>query len=267
MDFNLSDMLALEISSLSRRLKQASDIQCQTVRGQMIESFPAVIAAAGAFADLLKTETELAAMDQDVDAKLLAAAVAGKFGNAVLPSAAVAASPDAKLLQQFDRLVSSAEAAQSIRDRLAAKKDPSGCETNKKDVLTAVLTDFDKFYPRVTTANKDGVVPLILAARLDQILDRDPVVLRVTKEKAGGTLLKRKNLLTAFGAETAFISGGLVTSYQLTRPRTGELLRSGVVTCRTTLSSLKRVQEGSWSSPVRSDPNNPRSQPMAVCSP
>ena len=60
-------------------------------------------------------------------------------------------------------------------------------------------------------------------------------------------MLKRTNLLTAFGAETAFVSGGLVSSYQLTNPMTGVLIKAGIVTCRTTLTSLKRVQQGSWS--------------------
>lgn len=266
LDFNQSDMLKLEMSSLSRRIRLATATQCATRRQANLESLDVPIAALGAVADLLKTETDLTAIDQTVDAKLLASAVAGKFTNAVIPSAAIAAKADSKLLGQFNDLVVLADTAQSVRDVLAKNEKPSDCEKQKLENLKVVLGGFDKFYTRVTTADdKTSMVPIVLASRLDQILDQDPLVLRVNAEKAGGTLLKRKNLLTAFGAETAFISGGLVSSYQLTRPRTGELLKSGVITCRTTLTSLKRVQEGSWTSEKRLDATNPKSQPLAVC--
>jgi hypothetical protein len=266
LDFNQSDMLKIEMDSLFRRLQQASGIKCPTRRQLGIQSVEAPIALVGAIADLLKSETELTAIDQTVDAKLLAAAVAGKFGNAVLPSAAIAAKPDSEMLRLFNELIAVADNSRLLRYRLAANENPSNCEQHKLDSLKLVLASFDKFYARVTTADeKTGMVPIVLAARLDQILDQDPVVLRVTMEKSGGTLLKRKNLLTAFGAETAFISGGLVSSYQLTRPKTGELIRSGVITCRTTMTSLKRVQEGSWTSPTRIDAADRTSQPLPVC--
>jgi len=246
LDANQVGMLKAEMESLSRRIRQASSIQCGTRGGPMIESIGGAVALASGIADLLKSQTDVTAISQTVDAKLLAAAVAGKFdGKAILPTAAIAAGNQGPLLKQFKDLVEQAEPAQEMRDQLAGIEKPSPCEKQKLARLTPAMASFDTFYGRVTTA-KDGAVPIMVADRLDRLFGQDSLVLRVDTEAAGGTLLKRTNLLTAFGAETAFISGGLVSSYQLTNPRTGELLTAGVVTCRTTLASLKRVQQGSW---------------------
>ena len=269
LDANQVAMLRTEMDSLSNRIAQASNMRCGTRTGPFLASTitpSGAIAAAAAIADLLKTETELTAISQTVDATLLAAAVAGKFeGQAIIPSAAIAAGTQGRVIPQFKDLVEQAEIAQLMHNDLAAKKDPTDCEKQKLGRLAAPLARFDTFYTRVTTAGEKGAIPIVVADRLDQILGENTVVLRVDTESSGGTLLKRKNLVTAFGGETAFISGGLVSSYQLTRPTTGELLKSGVVTCRTTLTSLKRVQNGSWSSPTRLAPGDRRSQPLAVC--
>jgi hypothetical protein len=248
LDANQAGMLKAEMESLSRRIRQASSLQCGTRGGPMIESVGGAVALATGIADLLKSQTEVTPISQSVSPKLLAAAVAGKFGGkAILPTAAIAAGNQGPLLRQFKDLVEQAEPAQEMRDQLAAVEKPSPCEKQKLARLTPAMASFDTFYARVTTA-KDGAVPIVVADRLDRLLGEGALVLRVNTETAGGTLLKRTNLLTAFGAETAFISGGLVSSYQLTNPSDGTLVVAGVVTCRTALASLKRVQAGSWGS-------------------
>lgn len=264
-DANQAGMLRIEMEALSSRIRLASNIQCgrSNVLGVQEFSIPTAIGAATAIADLLKTNTELTAISQSVDAKLLAASVAARFGGqAIIPSAAIAAGTEGRVIRQFKELVELAEPAQRERDALAGVKDPTDCVKHKLARLTPALSSFDTFYARVTTP-KDGQVPIVVADRLDRILDDTSLVLRVNTETSGGTLLKRTNLLTALGAETAFISGGLVSSYQLTNPRTGQLLKAGVITCRTTLTSLKRVQQGSWTAYN----DRQRLGPIAVCSP
>ena len=42
------------------------------------------------------------------------------------------------------------------------------------------------------------------------------------------------------------VSGGLIASYTITDPSKGKVLDSDVLTCRTTLSRLRPIQEGDW---------------------
>jgi hypothetical protein len=262
LDFGQVAMLDLEMKALTDRLAKACD--CVDSATLEMTSIPAL---AGAVAGLLKSDTELTALSQDVDAKLLAAAVAAKLKQrAILPSAAVAAvAPDhaGTLIASFNQLVAVAERAQAERDRLASIEKPKGVEKDKLARLTAILARYDSFYTRATTPNATtGIVPLAAAARLQALMKHDPYVLKVNTEKAGGTLLKRTNVLTALGAESVFITGGLVSSYQLAEPKTGHILDAGVITCRTTLTTLKRVQNASWAS---SGPGGATT--TAVCSP
>ena len=261
LDFGQAAMMRLEMQALANRLEAACNCSFQA------DSAIAVPALVGAVAGLLKTETELTAVDQTVDAKLLAAAVAGKFDDAVLPGAAVAGpagdeeEPD--LIEDFNGLVALADRAQRIHDDLAKKKEPTDADKEQVKRLAGILERFNTFYARVTTAGANGAVPLASAARLDEMFKDEAYVLRVNPEKAGGTVVKRTNLLTALGAESVFLTGGVVSSYQLTDPYTGKLIKAGVVTCRTALTTLKRVQNESWNS-VKGGQNQ---GPQAVCAP
>lgn len=262
LDFGQLAMLDMEIQALTNRLVGACGCRSRT---SMVAGAP--LALAGAIAGLLKSETELTAIEQSVDAKLLAAAVALRLPRGFLPSAATAPADGGDLIAHFNALVNAADNAQSEADRLAVLPKPTAPQTDKLARLKLLLGRYDSFYSRVTTANSIGVVPLAVAARLQNLIAETSYVLHVNTEKAGGTLLKRTNLLTALGAESAFISGGLVSSYQLTSPNDGDVETAGVITCRTTLTSLKRVQQGSWISSNRQIPNDPKSAPIAVCSP
>ena len=198
---------------------------------------------------------QLDAIKQEVPAALLAAAVANRLDHAFLPSAAIAGEHDAKLIRSFKNLMDAADEAQ---EKAAA---------DEQDELKALLARYDSLTTRLLTPDKAGVAPLAFAARLQKLLQGDPYVLRVNTEKAGGTLLKRTNVVTAFGGESVFVSGGLVSSYQLTDPRTGEMIGAGVVTCRTTLTSLKRVQNASWQAQASIRTTDGRLEPAAICSP
>lgn len=258
LDFSQVAMMALEMRALSSRLQAACD--CTTT--EEIAAGP--VALAGAILGLLKSDTDLTAVTQTTDDKVLAAAVAGTFDQGILPSAALVASvpsEDHGIIKDFNDLVTLADAAQTKYVILAKSKDEA--ELAKAARIKTVLDRFNAFYARVTTAGQNGVVPLAAAAKLEILLENKPLVLRLKWQKAGGTVVKRTNLLTAFGAESVFISGGTASSYQLTDPVDGRLLKAGVVTCRTTLTSLKRVQNASWNSYRGARPQGP----VAVCSP
>jgi hypothetical protein len=257
LEFGQAAMMKSEIAALNHRLASACGCEGPSIA---MESVPAV-AIAGAIAGLLKSETQLDAIEQTVDATLLAAAVAARLPNAIVPSAAIAGDGGGALIGQFNRLVSIAEQARAKYDALPQ------AEKEKATRLKNALDQYDKFYDRVTTANDKGVVPIVLAARLHKLIENDPYVLRVNTEKAGGTLLKRTNVVTALGGESVFVSGGLVSSYQLTDPRTGKMIGAGVVTCRTTLTSLKRVQNASWRAQASMRTTDGRIEPAAICSP
>lgn len=261
LDFGQAAMINAEMQAIRNRLLALCN---ECVDRGTVEIAAELPALAGAVIGLLRSETDLTAIELTVDAKLLAAAVAGKLDHAFLPSAAVAPSAEGQLIKSFNLLVATAGDAQKVHDELAKIEKPSEAQKERLAKLKSILSRYDSFYAKATTANANGIVPLSAAARLDELLKDDPYVLRVNTEKGGGTLLKRTNLLTALGAESAFISGGLVSSYQLTEPTTGQLLVAGVITCRTTLTSLKRVQDASWKSV---DNSGVRQKAKAICSP
>lgn len=228
LDFAQVEMLQLELDWLAGRLKQLSG------RRTMSMALAPPAEMVGALVGLLKSDVQLDAISQEVDAKLLAAAVAGKIDNAFLPSAAISSGANTALIRSFKALMAAADEA-----RAKASKE-------QQEELKLLLARYDGLAMRLLTPDKNGVAPLAFAARLQSLSEGNPYILRVNTEKAGGTLLKRTNVLTALGAESAFISGGLVSSYQLTDPTTGRVIGAGVITCRTTLTSLKRVQQASW---------------------
>jgi hypothetical protein len=256
-DFSLAPMMELEIEALTDRLRKAC--QCGDPGTVQVVGIPAAIGMFGAIAGLLKSDTELTAIAQTVDAKLLAAAVAEKL-DAALPAAAVTLG-DSQLIKDFNSLVRVADEAQAVLDSLSGENQKlTEVEKAQKARLTALLARYEAFYTRVTTANAAGAVPLVTAARLQNLIKDKPYILHVNTEGSGGTLLKRTNILTALGAESVFISAGLVSSYQLTDPEEGKVIKAGLITCRTTLTTLKRVQAGSWTNAVTK-------MPEAVCLP
>ena len=241
-DFSQVAMIQTEMHAIQRQLAEAAKPEKNIT--EMVIPPTAIIPA---LAGLLRSDVEITGTDVSFDARVLPGAVAAHLGsNAKLLSAAVGANTKSTLLQDFDQLCLQAAAARGMHDEIADKDKPTPAEKRKLARLKAALDRFDDFYARVTKANDKGVVPLAAAARLAQLAASKPLVLRVITEKAGGTTVKRTNLLTFFGADPVSISGGLVASYQLSDPELGVVTASGVVTCRTAITKLGKVQDGSW---------------------
>jgi hypothetical protein len=95
----------------------------------------------------------------------------------------------------------------------------------------------------VTTPNDQGVVPLLSAARLADLRENDYPILRVHVDKAGGSLVNTKNIATTFGVDPLKVSGAVVASYIMTDPKTGFVTTAGILSCSTTLTSIRKVQD------------------------
>lgn len=98
----------------------------------------------------------------------------------------------------------------------------------------------------MTTPDDKGVVPIVQAARYANLLGDERRVLRVNVDETGGSVVNTKNIATTFGVDPVKVSGGLLVSYTLTDPNMGRVLAGNVLHCRTTLASLRRVQEARW---------------------
>lgn len=263
-DFGQVAMIQTEMSAIQRQLLLA--MTAPPSNGKMTGLvLPPVAAIIPALAGMMRSDTEYSAVDVTLDARILPSAVAAKLGeNVTLFSAKVGANSESKLLSDFDKLGTLAGNAQILHDVIAGNKDATDQEKGMVPRLAAALKRYDAFFNRVTTGTDKGV-PLAGAARLAQMIETKPLILRVNIEKVGGTTVKRTNLLTFFGADGLSISGGLVASYQLTEPESGRVEATGVVICRTALTKLKSVQDSTWKARgSHTDNNNPDGQ-TAVC--
>jgi hypothetical protein len=222
-------------------------------------SASAVIAAATAAAGLLRSNTEVTALDlQAISNRALATAVAARLDSAVLPSAAIGRLDDApqsatgwsgmSLFQKYTNLL-------ERRRQINVERGPAPVEpakpTERYKELSAGLTRFDAAAARITTPDASGAVPLAQAMRLEAMSRGNPRVLRVYVDRAGGSLVNRTNLLTTLGmADPVRVSGGMFVSYTLTDPASGRVLSAEVITCRTTSTRLSSVQRGVWGNRV-----------------
>lgn len=196
------------------------------------------IALISALAGLVRSESEVTAVElPKLSDRLLAMTVAGKLeGRAIFPDAAIAAP-----IQSTD-LFGAVAALAEDRDRIAA--EIKTLEPPESDRYSAALERFDAFFAGVTTAGPSGAVPLAEAARMEQLLKLNPLLLRLFVEKAGGSLVTHKNILTFFGFDPVRVSGGLVASYCVTEPESGQVLEARMITCRTRVGTLRDIQGG-----------------------
>lgn len=219
----------------------------------------AAISAITAAAGLFRSDTEVTALDlQALSSRVLAMAVASRLGKlAIMPTAAIGALPPdgpvpadwskRSLIQKLNGLALKRNEVAAAMPTPADPKNPTAAEKAAIADFTAALARFDTFFARVTTADDKGAVPIVQAARLDQIWRRGPSVLRVHVEKAGGSLIKNTNILTTLALDDPIrITGGLVASYLLTDPATGDVIASDLLSCSTTVSRLRPVQRGYW---------------------
>lgn len=258
LDFGRIGALDAEMDAISEVFRQvgypAPEVQSMEAGGV---SATAVIAAVTAAAGLLRSNTEVTALDLSaLSNRTLATAVAGQLGNrAVLPSAAIGTVTEPPtssgpwtgktLMQKLNDLVGRRRSIQAERDAIVLP-DPTKPTQRYKD-LTAALARFDAFAARVTTADANGAVPIVQAVRLEALWRQHPRVLRLYVDKAGGSLINRTNLLTTLAfSDPVRVSGGLIASFTLTDPATGGVLGADILTCRTTTSRLRSVQRGIW---------------------
>ncbi len=159
-------------------------------------------------------------------------------GRAVLPNAGKGGLPDAGNSRIFQGL----RDLTAERDRTVEAVPELPVETAER--LTAAVTRFDAFFARVTAPDSAGIVAVAQAALLEQRLPDKWLALRVHVEKAGGSLINRKNILTFFGFDPIRVSGGLVASYTILDPADGRVLGGGVLSCRTRVGKLSDIQSG-----------------------
>ncbi|AJA11692.1 Putative secreted protein (plasmid) [Sphingopyxis fribergensis] len=190
-------------------------------------------------AGMLRTDTELRGIKTELDAQLLARAIAAIEPGLVIPKYRInpAVSKNNSVLCQLNRLDLARGTAQA---KLTAAPPPSA---DSKARLEGAIKRFDDFYQSWTKPGEGGTVRLAAAIAQAEFLGADTRVLRVHLDSQGGSLLTRRNLWTALGAKAIAVSGGVVASFTLDDPATGAIEKSGVYICGTTLTDFRKVQK------------------------
>lgn len=255
-DLGIVGSVTAEIDGLTRQFEAAGVTSPGPTRGPSIKLFPGAVAVISAIAGLARSETEVTAAAVPVtDQMLLAAVVGGLPSRARLPASAIGTvdvaddGSNSPLLTRLGNLAKLDALAHIQRDALAAGNGGKPSDDDKAAIaaIDAVRKRYETFFGRVVTADAQGVVPIARAARLELLASEAKGVLRVHVEKSGGSLVNSRNLTTFLGADPIRVSGGLVVSYVLTRPSNGAVVAAGIVSCRTTMSRLRRIQEGTAS--------------------
>jgi hypothetical protein len=79
----------------------------------------------------------------------------------------------------------------------------------------------------------DGPSLLERAARQGIIANKDPLLLRLNMEKAGGTVINRANIFLQLGFPGAVVvHNGMKLNYRLVNPKDGSVLGAGSILCR-----------------------------------
>ncbi|UAL08697.1 hypothetical protein [Caulobacter segnis] len=219
--------------------------------GEKAMGLGAAPAAIGAVLGAFKVDTEIQGVAVAAEDAAFVNAVATKLKTdtvivpseiAALPSTGKAPPSPEALMGGWNRLAASQRALSDCRTRLAGKPE--------SDPLTAQIAEIDRQLMRIdtfasdVTASSTDAPSLLARARLAEAIPSNVKVLRVRVEHAGGSLIKRTTVLTAFGYPAIALTSGLVVSYRLTDPRTGKVLKSDLLVCRTARTRLGKVQEG-----------------------
>jgi hypothetical protein len=200
--------------------------------------------ATGLFGNEVKvTGIELASFDD----AMLANAIAGNLpGKGLLPSKAMGV-PNFASSGLYGRLQTLNNKRDQANEQIKEYGDKPTDDENKVIALfkeaDAALTAFSK---AATTPNDKGIAPLVTASLLEKIAPDDWIIVRVTVNSKGGSLINSKNIATTFGLDPIKVSGGLVVSYSMTNVADGLIQKSEIVTCQTTLASLRRIQTANW---------------------
>lgn len=194
----------------------------------------------GAVFNALKTETTISGVTIEPDSRMLINALAGQIRGAVVASEVVAGSDASDLRTGWNQLVDARNEAFACRARLAPFGERDGVK-GRVAILDGAITAVDTFATRATQAQGDKPSQLVRAARLERLAKRNPLVLRISIEQAGGSLWKRDSLWTMLGFSGVRTTGGLVVSYRLSDPLAGDVYLGGALVCRTGFISMKAV--------------------------
>ncbi|MEA3043157.1 MAG: hypothetical protein QOH47_995 [Sphingomonadales bacterium] len=197
-------------------------------------------AAIGAVMGLLQSETHVYGFsDLGDDGMLVSALTAGGENSYIRQAALLSAAQDEAdpVNVQLQRV---ADCEADLRARIQSMPHADDAQKAAIAPLQAVLTRLTGFIERLTAPAADGNVRLAAVLRQSQLRrTSSPYVLRVHVNRAGGTMITRKNLWTALGAPAIVLSGGVIASYSLSNRRTGAVLLGGTVVCRTGLTGLR----------------------------
>lgn len=201
----------------------------------------------GALIGAFKTDTTVSGFAGPTDARMVVAALArhrpaAGAGLWIVPGEQVGVAEDAPLLAKWSTVLKERDAVEACRARLATKTSTDQLKAHIADLDVALKT-IDDFASK-QVGDGDGESPLIQAARIDALAVLKPQVVRIHVEKAGGSILLRKNLWTALGAPAIGITGGAVVGWRRTDPQTGALLAGGNLACRTQLTNMRAIQRG-----------------------
>lgn len=242
LDIGLAATVRAEMEAINTLYTRAK-VDDPAQLGGSLNPLSAITAVAGLLrSDVTYSFAEAAAIDD----RMLSWTVAQRLGaNAMLPSAKIGGAPGTHgeaLFKSFNQLEQRRSLAADRRDVLAAIKTPSEAEKAELASINAAITRHDAFTARVTAVNDKGLVPLLAAARLADLFAPDTLVLRLHVDKAGGSLVNRKNIVSFFGGDALRVSGAVVVSWILTDPDKGSVLAADVLTCRTSSTTIPKVQ-------------------------
>jgi hypothetical protein len=98
--------------------------------------------------------------------------------------------------------------------------------------LNGVIALYDSFVSSLTTADANGILPLVAVAQefaIDTALKAGAAVLLLRLENSGGGFLLKKNLWTGLGSMPLFHMGGATVTYLLLSGDKGKVLAGDVI--------------------------------------
>jgi hypothetical protein len=286
-DLGSASLLHAQMNAIRLTFHRAGVIDAEVrSSGVAADGGASAVAAMTAVTGLLRSETTVTGLAlEKIDSRMLATLIATRLGGrAILPNAAIASQDGlwvddtpctssvnteaariaaANLCWKGKSLWQALGTLSDLQVKAQRAKENLGTSDDDKAVgarLDAAMTRFTAFFTKATSADDKGAVPLASAMRVQEFLDKRPKVLRVRVNQAGGSFINSKNLATTFGLDPVKVSGGLIASYQLTDPFSGVVEGGGVVICRTTLTSLRKIQSDTWLSSKRVNRTAPESR-------
>jgi len=213
-------------------------------RGAEMMLPPAILAGVGALLGSFRTDTTITGFDGPDDARMVIAALAEARGQTtpawIVPGDLLGVPDQAPLIETWNELAADRQELATCRAALARKGDAAKPQI---EAIDAQLANIDDFATKQVGAG-DGASPLIRAAQIDGIAALKPKIVRLYIEKAGGSILNRRNLWTALGAPAVGVTGGAVIGWRMGDPQTGTMIGGGNLVCRTELTSMRAIQSG-----------------------